>query len=151
MKEGKLFHQGLSKNIPLHPHFLSIPDFPMQHQYTRQASNSYMDLNLKNLITEGPVFSLSTFLIALTRSPTVDCFNLVLRSIISKAKSGLDPCTAQLIRPTSCRNNVCSVWLKASYLFIARFGSIFLFLILAMYADWSIVIQSGSWPIWNPI
>ena len=45
---------------------------------------------------EIPCFNLFNSFIALVRSATEACINLVLAAIISNAKSGLEPWTAQL-------------------------------------------------------
>ena len=54
-------------------------------------------LSFGNKIIDLMSFNLLTALMALERSFIVPSFNLVLRSICSKAISGLVPCTAQLI------------------------------------------------------
>ena len=54
-------------------------------------------LKVGNKIIEFTSFNLFSAFIALDRSLMLPCLSLVLRSISSTAKSGLDPCTTQLI------------------------------------------------------
>ena len=88
---------------------------------------------------------------ALTRSPTLPCFSFVLIPIMSKAMSGLEPCTAQLSWPIICLDSVCSLSFNGSLFSETLLGSIVTFFILSIYSEWSRIILLGSCCIPNPM